>query len=161
MIDRLKTISLALIAVLIIAAGCLRNSGSADKDKPAMTTAVDTASVPSVTSQAPLAADEGKIESRLKGRWQRSDGNYLLQVFTVAADSTLKAGYYNPNPVNVESGEWTVQEGRLYIRVILRDVNYPGSTYVLEYQPGNDILAGNYYQAVDGVNYDVMFSRVK
>lgn len=161
MINRLKIISIASIAVLIITAACLRNNGSADKDKPATTTVADTAKAPSVTGQAPLASDEGKIESRLKGRWQRSDGNYLLQVFDVAADSTLKTGYYNPNPVNVESGEWTVQDGRLFIRVILRDVNYPGSTYVLEYLPGDEILAGNYFQAVDGVNYEVMFSRVK
>jgi len=31
----------------------------------------------------------------------------------------------------------------------LRDVNYPGSTYSLTYEPASDQLKGIYYQAVD------------
>jgi hypothetical protein len=34
--------------------------------------------------------------------------------------------------------------------VELRDVNYPGSTYTLTYDPGTDRLTGTYYQAVAG-----------
>ncbi|TFH50395.1 MAG: hypothetical protein E4G92_00135 [Bacteroidia bacterium] len=161
MAPRLGTLSLVIFAVTFIFAGCLRNSGNVKDSNVIQPVVSDSLSTPSGSVQAARTAPDTSEESRLNGRWQRADGNYYLQIFSVSADSTLKAGYYNPNSVNVESGEWTRQEGILYIRIILRDVNYPGSIYILEYQPENDILAGNYFQAVDGVNYEVFFSRVK
>ena len=45
--------------------------------------------------------------------------------------------------------------------VELRDVNYPGSTYTLVYQPENDQLAGIYYQAALQQQFDVFFERTK
>ena len=48
-----------------------------------------------------------------------------------------------------------------HLNVVLRDVNYPGSKYSLGYNPENDTFTGSYFQAVDGVSYDVVFSRVK
>ena len=41
----------------------------------------------------------------------------------------------------------------------LRDVNYPGSTYTLTYDPATDQLSGNYFQAVRRENFDVVFVR--
>jgi hypothetical protein len=43
----------------------------------------------------------------------------------------------------------------------LRDVNYPGSKYNLLYDRQKDLLIGNYFQAVNGINYDVAFTRNK
>jgi hypothetical protein len=42
----------------------------------------------------------------------------------------------------------------------LRDVNYPGSTYTLIYEPGSDQLQGVYYQAVEQQRYQVSFVRM-
>lgn len=53
----------------------------------------------------------------------------------------------------------TSTEGALRVFVELRDVNYPGSTYTLTYDPANDLLAGLYYQAVERQRFDVMFAR--
>jgi hypothetical protein len=50
--------------------------------------------------------------------------------------------------------------GNLGVFVELRDVNYPGSTYTLTYQPATDRLAGTYFHAVSGQNMDVEFSRL-
>jgi len=47
------------------------------------------------------------------------------------------------------------------LTVELRDVNYPGSTYTLNYLPDRDILAGDYYQAVQGLTFYVEFVRKK
>ena len=157
----LRILSLSIMAVTVLIAGCHRNSGNVKEGNVIQSVVSDSLSSPAGPVQAAATVTDASEESRLKGRWQRADGNYFLQIYSVSADSTLKAGYFNPDPVNVESGEWIRQEGKLYIRIILRDVNYPGSTYILEYQPARDMLAGNYYQAVDGVNYDVFFSRVK
>ncbi|MCK7536464.1 MAG: hypothetical protein MZV63_38545 [Marinilabiliales bacterium] len=49
----------------------------------------------------------------------------------------------------------------LSLNVVLRDVNYPGSKYTLSYDPENDTFTGSYFQAVEGISYDVDFSRVK
>ena len=151
---------LALLAIVLITSGCLRNSRNAINESAAQTSAMDATYEFSDTVQPDIAADE-LIEAKLKGKWQRSDGNYYLEIFSVLSDSTLKAGYFNPNTINVEKGEWTIREGRLYLRVILRDLNYPGSTYSLGYDLENDLLAGKYYQAVEEVYYDVIFSRVR
>ncbi|MCU0366154.1 MAG: hypothetical protein MUC30_02940 [Bacteroidales bacterium] len=103
----------------------------------------------------------GAEQQKLKGRWMRSDGDYIIEVFETGGDGTLKAAYYNPNPINVEKGEWIIDQEKLFMQIILRDVNYPGSAYTLQYVPEDDALAGNYFQAVEGVNYDVVFTRKK
>jgi hypothetical protein len=43
----------------------------------------------------------------------------------------------------------------------LRDINYPGSTYNLLYDPTSDRLKGKYFQAVAGQTYEVEFVRVE
>jgi len=50
----------------------------------------------------------------------------------------LKAAYFNPRPINVAKAEWRSMAGRIQIFVELRDVNYPGSTYTLIYDPEKD-----------------------
>jgi hypothetical protein len=45
--------------------------------------------------------------------------------------------------------------------VELRDVNYPGSTYTLQYDPALDCLKGTYFQAMQKETYLVEFMRVK
>jgi hypothetical protein len=101
------------------------------------------------------------FENKLIGKWIRSDGGYTIEVFSATKDGKLDAGYFNPNPIHVDKSEWKISENILYMRVILKDINYPGSTYVLRYIPDNETLAGNYFQAVEKTNYDVIFSRKK
>jgi hypothetical protein len=43
----------------------------------------------------------------------------------------------------------------------LRDVNYPGSTYTLAYDPASDELKGIYYQALQQQRFEVFFQRLK
>ena len=76
-------------------------------------------------------------------------------------DGTLKAGYFNPNPINVGKAGWNFSEGMMKLYIELRDENYPGSNYNLVYYPEKDLLAGKYFQAVEGVTYDVGFFRKK
>ena len=47
------------------------------------------------------------------------------------------------------------------VTIVLRDVNYPGSKYSLNYLPDRDILAGEYFQAVEGLTFYVEFARDK
>jgi hypothetical protein len=101
------------------------------------------------------------IQALLKGKWLRADGTYTIEIFTVSSDGRMDAGYFNPNPINVSKSGWELREGVIFIEIVLKDVNYPGSRYNLIYDKKSDCLAGNYFQAVEGINYDVVFKRKK
>lgn len=96
---------------------------------------------------------------RLVGRWSRPDGGYLLEVRGVAKDGTLDAAYFNPNPIHVARAEAFREAGTLKAFVELRDVNYPGSTYTLTYNPVADRLEGTYYQAALKQSFEAYFER--
>ena len=93
--------------------------------------------------------------------WVRTDASYLIKINKVSEDGTLETQYFNPKPINVGKANWEESHGSLTITVELRDVNYPGSTYTLSYLPDRDVLAGDYYQAVQGATFYVEFVRNK
>lgn len=103
--------------------------------------------------------DKALNRSRLVGRWQRTDGEYVLDIRDATEDGKLDAKYLNPKPINVSRAEWEVADGRLRVFVELRDANYPGSTYTVEFDAGEDKLTGNYFQAVQRENFPVEFTR--
>jgi len=100
-------------------------------------------------------------KQHILGRWIRPDGGYILEFKQVGTDAALKAFYFNPSPINVSSVEIHRDKDTIALFVELRDVNYPGSTYNLQYDPKTDRLTGTYYQAVDKITYDVVFTRFK
>jgi hypothetical protein len=97
----------------------------------------------------------------LIGRWQRTDGGYIIDIRRVAADGAMEAGYFNPRPINVSQAKASEFKHHLKVEVELRDTGYPGSSYTLLYDPDKDALLGFYYQAVQKQNFDVIFVRMK
>ena len=97
----------------------------------------------------------------LIGRWQRTDGGYVIEIRRVAIDGTMEAGYYNPRPINVSRAKAFEFKDHIKVEVELRDTGYPGSTYTMLYDPDKDALLGFYYQAVQRQNFDVIFVRMK
>jgi uncharacterized protein (DUF2147 family) len=100
-------------------------------------------------------------EQRLLGHWLRPDGGYILELKEVGKDGTLKAAYFNPRPINVARADWKRKQSVITVFVELRDVNYPGSKYNLEYDPKTDRLKGTYFQAIQRQTFDVEFVRAK
>jgi hypothetical protein len=98
---------------------------------------------------------------RLEGKWVRPDGGYVLELRNIKKDGSLTAAYYNPKPIRVFRAEWSGNDGRINLSVELRDVNYPGSTYTLQYEPASDRLKGTYFQAVQRQTFDIEFVRVR
>jgi hypothetical protein len=98
---------------------------------------------------------------RLKGRWQRPDGGYIVEVKSVDDSGHMDAAYFNPRPINVSKAVALREGGVTKVFIELRDVNYPGSTYTLAYDPASDRLAGIYYQALEGHSFEVLFDRLK
>jgi hypothetical protein len=108
-------------------------------------------------TQAQVHADY----ARLAGKWQRADGGYVLELEEAKPDGQLKAFYFNPRAINVSKAEWRRMGDTVQVFVELRDVNYPGSTYLLVYAPENDRLEGYYHQAALGQTFDVVFEKIK
>ena len=114
-------------------------------------------------SHAPVAA--ASVPSgfqKLTGRWLRPDGGYILEIKSVDDRSgKMEAAYLNPKPIHVAKAEATREGAGVKIFVELRDVNYPGSTYVLSYDAPSDRLKGVYFQAAHQQRFEVDFVRIK
>jgi hypothetical protein len=115
------------------------------------------------TAAISLAADGQRPvdENKLGGNWLRPDGGYLLDLANIQPDGKLTAAYFNPRRINVSQAAWSRKEGGLTLFVELRDINYPGSTYTLTYDPGKDVLLGVYFQAATGQSFEIFFVRRK
>ncbi len=98
---------------------------------------------------------------RLEGRWVRPDGGYLLELWGIKKDGSVSAAYYNPRPIKVFIAKWSRKDGKINLFVELRDLNYPGSKYNLQYDPKSDRLRGTYFQAVEKQTFDIEFVRAK
>lgn len=159
-----KYYTLFLSIIFLFITGCNTSPGTqANKSEKAVSQAPSQAEVP-VKAADPVAVTGISADSArtlLKGKWLRSDGTYTIEIFSVNDDGKMDAGYFNPNPINVANAVWTVSDGIILMQIVLRDVNYPGSTYSLMYNRENDVIAGTYFQAVHGISYDVVFTRNK
>jgi hypothetical protein len=111
------------------------------------------------------AAEGEKTErtdfQRLEGRWFRPDGGYILELRNITKKGSLKAAYFNPKPINVAAARLENNKGRISVFVELRDVNYPGSLYNLQYDSKTDSLRGTYFQAMERQTFAVEFVRSK
>jgi hypothetical protein len=118
---------------------------------------------PSSTVSEPIVTQPRKLadSSKLIGDWIRTDAPYEIKISEISGNGVMKVGYFNPRSINVSKASWSPANGAINIYIELRDVNYPGSNYNLTYFQGNDTLVGKYFQAVEGVTYDVGFSRKK
>jgi hypothetical protein len=99
--------------------------------------------------------------SPLVGRWQRTDGGYVIEIRNIAQDGKIAAGYFNPRPINVEKAQASKEKEIIKVEITLRDVGYPGSAYTLVYVAEKDVLLGYYYHAVSRQYFDVLFVRMK
>ena len=142
----LPALALAVICVVgvawLMAGTVFAESGSPSKQTP---------------KQTPIQADV----NLLVGRWVRPDGGYVLELGEIKRDGSLKASYFNPRPIKVFSAKWSRKEEKINLFVELRDINYPGSKYNLQYDPKSDQLKGTYFQAVEKQTFDIEFVRAK
>jgi len=117
---------------------------------------------PSATNNLPAAVPKPEPQfARLRGRWERADGGYVLELRSVDAAGAFEASYFNPQPIHVERAVAVAESGGTKVSVVLRDVNYPGCTYTLTYDDQADHLFGQYYQAAMQQTFDVTFGRQK
>ena len=105
-----------------------------------------------------FAADDFQA---IVGRWQRTDGGYVIEIRSIGSDGKIEAGYFNPRPINVEKAQASKDKDLIKVEMTLRDVGYPGSAYTLVYTSEKDVLLGYYFHAVSRQYFDVLFVRMK
>lgn len=144
--------SLAAICCAVIAAFFFAAGVRAENARPA--------SSDSSTHLTRLVLTQPLNVEKLFGRWQRSDGNYVLEIQREKEPSALTVGYYNPQPIHIAQA--SVLSGKAGLRLALRleDKGYPGSTYTLDYLGASDLLKGIYYHAGLQQNFPVAFRRI-
>ncbi len=128
-------------------------------------TVTSPASAPSAAANVadqpdPAGAPEPTFE-KLTGLWQRPDGGYLIEIRSVGPDGEMNAAYFNPRPINVAKAGASQNGATITVFIELRDRNYPGSKYNLQYDPVFDRLTGTYYQALQKEIYEVEFVRMR
>jgi len=111
--------------------------------------------------QADRAAPASVDFQALVGKWVRPDGGYVISVRSVDPDGRVDAGYFNPRPINVSRAEASTEGKAVKLFIELQAAGYPGSTYELIYDPGNDTLVGIYFQAAMQQRFEVVFVRTE
>jgi hypothetical protein len=111
-------------------------------------------------AQAAAAQAVGSPFAVLKGRWVRPDGGYVIDIRAVAADGQLDAAYANPRPLPFARAVAMLDGKTLKLFLELRAGGYNGSTYTLQYDPADDTLRGEYFQAVAQQKFAVRFHRL-
>ena len=142
----------------VLAAGILAGCEKKEADSPPTVAPVEAVSA---TNQPAPATPASPAFAKLTGRWLRPDGGYILEIRSAAPDGKLEAAYFNPRPIHVAKAEASRDGGSVKVFIELRDVNYPGSTYTLIYDPADDQLKGDYFQAALKQTFDVIFTRVQ
>ena len=138
---------------MVLAAGML--AGCDRRDPTSTQAGADADSKPASVSSAKPTFE------RLKGKWQRTDGGYLLEIRNVQPGGKMDATYSNPQPINVSKAEASLDGARTKVFIELRDTNYPGCTYALTHNATEDRLVGVYFQASMQQQFEVVFERVK
>jgi hypothetical protein len=148
---------LIILGIVVLAVLKNRSAGPVQSDPttPAAASPSNSNNV-AVTSTAPKPDFQ-----KLKGKWLRPDGGYVIEITSVDDAGKLSAAYFNPQPIHVARAEATYAGGATKVFIELRDVNYPGSTYTLTYIPDKDLLVGIYYQALQQQSFEVYFERMR
>jgi uncharacterized protein (DUF2147 family) len=115
---------------------------------------------PPAARESTPAAGPQRVFAPLQGRWMRPDGGYVIEIKAIDAHGKMVAAYFNPRPINVSQAEAALDGKTLKAFIELRDVNYPGATYHLTYDPASDQLRGVYFQPALQQSFNVVFVRL-
>jgi hypothetical protein len=150
----------ALALALLVSCGKQEPPAAPEPAAPNTPPVVAPSNASAAASAAAPAATAKPDFGKLKGKWLRPDGGYVLELRNMDDSGRLEAFYLNPRPIHVARAAASRDGAVTKVFIELRDVNYPGSTYTLAYDPANDQLKGIYFQAVERQNFEVLFVRL-
>ncbi len=135
-----QDIFLLLICVLLVAVFFIYKRQTPSQDENVMPVVMQ-----DTVASAVVAENLEDIVKKLEGRWQRTDGGYIIELKNPRPDGKIEASYFNPNPIHVGRAGWQNNAGKIIVTVELQDVNYPGSVYTLEYINAEDPIEGQLF----------------
>ena len=95
----------------------------------------------------------------IAGKWQRTDGNYLIKISDVQAEGQATVEYFNPRSIHVAAAAISTEKNLIKLFIKFQDKGYEGSSYRLYYFAKKDTLLGYYYQAPMDKTYEVVLLR--
>jgi hypothetical protein len=104
---------------------------------------------------------EKQDKNLLKGVWGRTDATGVVNISEVLDNGLLKTTFYSPKMINIEKAVWTNSSDVLRIYILLREDNYPGSSFSLNYMAEKDLLLGVYFDALTNESLTISFERIK
>ena len=150
---------LCALATMFALSGCGKSSESGKDTSPAPVPPGE--HPPRATTEVADSAKALRAFEKLKGRWLRPDGGYILEIKSVDASGKLDAAYFNPNPISVTNAVARIEGDDIKLLIELSGANYPGSRYELTYISAAGLMAGTYYQALLQQTFDVAFERAR
>jgi hypothetical protein len=114
---------LAIVLLVVLAAGGFWWS----KHREADALPVANSATTTQTTNAPSSSEAVPAFEKLKGRWLRAEGSYIVEVRSVEPGGKMDAAYFNPRPINVAKAEALKDGDTVKVFVELRDMNYPGT----------------------------------
>jgi len=105
-----------------------------------------------VLARAEIPTKQTQVQTHLSAPGRalvRPDGGYILELREIKKDGSLNGSLLQSRPIKVFSAKWSRKGETINLFVELRDVNYPGSKYNLQYDPKSGYLKGTYFQAVE------------
>ena len=145
--------SIPILTLLLLIAGLVVGGCQSDSNQTAKNSSAKNSDIQKSSQAEPVDY------AKLVGRWLRPDGGYIIEIQKVDINGKIEAAYYNPRSINVSQALAAQKDGVIEVFIELRDTGYPGATYTLKYDKGNDILVGLYYQPAAGQTFDVQFVR--
>lgn len=145
---RIRIVVLLVVIAVAVAAGVWWWRGRANDRGPA-------------AGGSTITAVSAEQVETIVGRWRRPDGGYILDIRGLDTNGDLLVGYFNPRPINVSQAQAVRGPRGLHVFVELRDQNYPGATYRLDYDGDRDVLAGVYHQPALNESFEVYFVRAE
>ncbi len=95
----------------------------------------------------------------LLGEWIRTDSACLLKISGLPSEGLIQAEYFGPDSILLGEVECQDYSGIPGVSFFLMDEKYPGSYYILIYDPDKDMLEGAHFQAEEKELYYVDFIR--
>lgn len=148
----------AVLGLVVVLGGCRKAEPAAKSEAATKTEAAAKPEAVAPASAKPAAAVPEPVR-KLLGKWLRSDGGYVLELKNPDLSGVIEAAYFNPKSIHVSRAIWMQGGGGFQVMVELNDVGYPGATYVLDYNPEADRLAGKYNQPAMQQSFDIEFVR--
>jgi len=146
------------VGFLLLLAGCGKSPESQNETlaPPAASPENPQRPAPKETAEAAKAL---RAFEKIKGRWLRPDGGYILEIKSVDAQGKMEAAYFNPNSIAVTNAVARLEGDDVKLLFELSGANYPGSRYELTYISAAGLMAGTYYQALLKQTFEVAFER--